>query len=123
MGRGTFEQVLLTGGGAMLPGVTEALSTSLGLPVKLAVLPLEIDHKELGLEKDALDEASYRWLSAVGLALWGTDTYGKPSLLPPEVAAKRQQVKVMQGAAVAVVAIVAALGVTSFSQGRVRAPA
>jgi type IV pilus assembly protein PilM len=115
-GTGHFEQVLLTGGGAMLPGVTEALSTSLGLPVKLAVLPLEIDHKELGLEKDALDEASYRWLSAVGLALWGTDSYGKPSLLPPEVAAKRQQAKVMQAAAAAVVVIAAALGVTSFSK-------
>jgi type IV pilus assembly protein PilM len=115
-GTGHFEQVLLTGGGAMLPGVTEALSTSLGLPVKLAELPLELDRKELGLEKEAFDEASYRWLSAVGLALWGTDTYGKPSLLPPEVAAKRQQIKVMQGAAVAVVVIAAALGVTSFSK-------
>jgi type IV pilus assembly protein PilM len=115
-GTGHFEQVLLTGGGAMLPGVTEALSTSLGLPVKLAELPLEVDHKELGLDKDAFDEASYRWLSAVGLALWGTDTYGKPSLLPPEVAAKRQQARIMQGAAAAVVVIVAALGVTSFSK-------
>jgi len=115
-GTGHFEQVLLTGGGAMLPGVTEALSTSLGLPVKLAELPLELDHKELGLEKDALDEASYRWLSAVGLALWGTDAYGKPSLLPPEVAAKRLQIKIKQGAAAAVVVIVAALGVTSFSK-------
>jgi type IV pilus assembly protein PilM len=115
-GTGHFEQVLLTGGGAMLPGVTEALSTSLGLPVKLAELPLEIDRKELGLEKDALDEASYRWLSAVGLALWGTDAYGKPSLLPPEVAAKRRQTKVMQGAVVGVVVIAAALGVTSFSK-------
>jgi type IV pilus assembly protein PilM len=115
-GTGHFEQVLLTGGGAMLPGVTEALSTSLGLPVKLAELPLEVDHKELGLQKDALDEASYRWLSAVGLALWGTDSYGKPSLLPPEVAAKRQQVKVMQAAAAGVVVIAAALGVTSFNK-------
>jgi len=115
-GTGHFEQVLLTGGGAMLPGVTEALSTSLGLPVKLAELPLEIDHKELGLEKDALDEASYRWLSVVGLALWGTDTYGKPSLLPPEVAAKRQQIKVMQGAAAAVLVVVGALGMTSFTK-------
>jgi type IV pilus assembly protein PilM len=115
-GTGHFEQVLLTGGGAMLPGVTEALSSSLGLPVKLAELPFEVDHKELGLDKDALDEASYRWLSAVGLALWGTDTYGKPSLLPPEVAAKRQQVKVMQAAAVGVVVIAAALGVTSIGK-------
>jgi len=115
-GTGHFEQVLLTGGGAMLPGVTESLSTALGLPVKLAELPLELDRKELGLENDALDEASYRWLSAVGLALWGTDTYGKPSLLPPEVAAKRQQMKVMQGAAAAVVIIAVALGVTSFSK-------
>jgi len=115
-GTGHFEQVLLTGGGAMLPGVTEALSTSLGLPVILAELPLEVDHKELGLDKDALDEASYRWLSAVGLALWGTDSYGKPSLLPPEVAAKRHQIKVMQGAAADVVVIAAALGVTSFSK-------
>jgi type IV pilus assembly protein PilM len=115
-GTGHFEQVLLTGGGAMLPGVTEALTTSLGLPVKLAELPLEVDHKELGLEVDALNEASYRWLSAVGLALWGTDSYGKPSLLPPEVAAKRQQIKVMQGAAAAVVVIVGALGVTSFTK-------
>jgi type IV pilus assembly protein PilM len=115
-GTGHFEQVLLTGGGAMLPGVTEALSTSLGLPVKLAELPLELDRKELGLEKDALDEAEYRWLSAVGLALWGTDTYGKPSLLPPEVAAKRHEIKVMQAAAAGVVVIAAALGVTSFSK-------
>jgi type IV pilus assembly protein PilM len=113
---GSFDQVLLTGGGAMLAGVTGALSTALGLPVSVAELSLQVDHKALGLEGDALKEASNRWLTAVGLALWGTDAYGKPSLLPAEVMVRRQQRRMMAAAATGVVAVVAGLGAVSYSR-------
>ncbi len=105
-----FERVLITGGGAMLAGVGEALSSALGLPVTKAELPFQIDSEELGLDKDALEEASYRWLSAVGLALWGTDAYGAPSLLPAEILAKRKQRRAFSGVAagIGVLAVVLA---------------
>jgi hypothetical protein len=115
-GTGKFEQVLVTGGGAMLAGVTEALSTAVGLPVKLAELPFAVDKKALGLSGDALTESSYRWLTACGLALWGTDVYGSPTLLPPEVVAKRQQRRVVAGAVGGVVLVAACLGGVSFSR-------
>jgi type IV pilus assembly protein PilM len=105
-----FERVLVTGGGAMLPGAMEALSNVAGLPVALAELPIEMDKKSLGLEDEALDEASYRWLIAAGLATWGTDAFGAPSLLPPEVLIRRQQRMVMTGAAGALAAVMLLLG-------------
>jgi len=115
-GTGQFEQVLVTGGGAMLPGVTEALSSAVGLPVRLAESPLELDTKGLALEHEALSEAQNRWLTAVGLALWGTDAYGNPSLMPAEISAKRQQQRAMMSAAATVVVLAAALGVTSYTR-------
>ena len=63
-GSSQLERVLLTGGGALLPGVTDALSTAVGLPVTIADAHLQLDNKSLGLEHGALDEASYRWLTA-----------------------------------------------------------
>ena len=111
-----FEQVLLTGGGALLPGVPAALSKALGLPVGLAEMPLEVDKKALGLDDKALEEASSRWLTAVGLALWGTDAYGKPSLLPPEVSIRRRQRRVLAGGAVAVLVVAVGLGGVSMSR-------
>ncbi len=117
-GTGHFEQVLLTGGGAMLPGVTQALAGALRLPVELAELPMELDQKELALDKDALHESSYRWLTAAGLALWGSDSYGKVSLLPVEVLAKRRQRTVVMSAAAGVVVMAAGLGVVSYGQVR-----
>jgi Tfp pilus assembly protein PilN len=100
----------------MLPGVAEALTSALGLPVRLAEVSFPVDTGELALESDALTEASYRWLTAVGLALWGTDAYGNPSLMPAEAIAKRQQRKVTVAAAAAVVVIAAGLGAVSFGK-------
>jgi len=111
-----FEHVLLTGGGAMAPGLTEALSRALSLPVNFAELGFEIDHKELGLDAQALTDASYRWLTAVGLALWGTDVYGKASLLPAEILAKRQQQRIMVAALAGVAVVAVALGGVSFAR-------
>ena len=115
-GTSGFQRVLITGGGAMLPGVAEMLSTAVGLPISLADPAIELDHDALALEGDVLKEASYRWLTAVGLALWGTDAYGKPSLLPPEVLVKRQQRRVLAGAGVVVLVVGAALGVRSYEE-------
>jgi len=112
----TFEHVLLTGGGAMAPGLTEALSKALNLPVNFAELGFEIDHKELGLDAQALSDASYRWLTAVGLALWGTDVYGKASLLPAEILAKRQQQRIMVGAVASIAVVAVALGGVSYAK-------
>ncbi len=112
----SFEHVLLTGGGAMAPGLTEALSRALSLPVNFAELGFQIDHKELGLDAQALSDASYRWLTAVGLSLWGTDVYGKASLLPAEILAKRQQQRIMVGALAGVALVAVALGGVSYAK-------
>ena len=100
----------------MLAGVTDALSAAVGLPVKLAELSFTVDKKSLGLTGDALTESSYRWLTACGLALWGTDAYGSPTLLPSEVITKRQQRRVVAGAIGGVVVVAACLGGMSFSR-------
>ena len=115
---GSFERVLLTGGGAMLPGVGEALSAAIGLPVGLASLRLELDEKGLGLDSEALQEASYRWLSAVGLALWGVDSQANASLLPAEVSAKRRQRRIVFAAIAGVAAVALVLAGVSVSEVR-----
>lgn len=115
-GTARFERVLLTGGGAMLPGVTEALTSAVGLPVQTAGTPVELDRESLALDDAALEEASYRWMSAVGLALWGTDAYGRPSLLPKEVLVRRQQRAVMLSAVGGIAVVAVALGSVSVSR-------
>ncbi len=111
-----FERVLVTGGGVMLPGVIEALSTVAGLPVALAELPIQVDNRSIGLEDEALHEASYRWLIAAGLATWGTDTFGAPSLLPPEVFIRRRERMLAAGAAALLAAIMLLLGGVSLAK-------
>jgi Tfp pilus assembly protein PilN len=112
----SFEHVLLTGGGAMAPGLTEALSRALSLPVNFAELGFQIDKKELGLDAQALNDASYRWLTAVGLSLWGTDAYGKASLLPAEILAKRQQQRILVGAMAGIAVVAVALAGVSVAK-------
>ena len=102
----------------MLDGVAEALNAAIGMPVRLAEPAVELDRKGLALDDQALTEASYRWLTAVGLALWGTDAYGKPSLLPPEVLVKRQQRRLTVSAAAAVAVVAVGLCGLSFQQIR-----
>lgn len=115
-GTGRFQRVLITGGGAMLAGVTEALSSAVGLPVERATVQVELDRQELALDDSALDEAANRWLTAVGLALWGTDAYGTPSLLPNEVRIRRQQQTTLVAAVAGVAAVVVVLGAVSFGR-------
>ena len=50
--------------------------------------------------------------------MWGTGSYDKCSLLPPEVVAKRRQRKAMVGAAAAIVVVAGSLG--ALSLGRVQ---
>ena len=113
---GRFQRVLITGGGAMLPGVSDALGAALGIPVAVAGTPLTVDAKTLGLDEAALDEASCRWLSAIGLALWGTGVAGGLSLLPPEVAAKRRQRQLTVVGASGMLAIAVGLAAVSVSR-------
>ncbi len=113
---GQFSRLLVTGGGAMLPGLATALGAAVGVPVKLAEVPLELDYKSMGLEPEAVEEASSRWATAVGLALWGTDGEQAPSLVPPEVFARRQARKAMTAAAAVVGVVALALGGAAYAR-------
>jgi len=112
-GSAVIDHVLVTGGGVMMAGLVERLSAAVGLPVVLAQASVQVDEAALGLDKEALTEAAYRWLTAIGLALWGTDAYGKPSLLPAEVMARRARRRLTAGATAAVLMVAAVLGVAS----------
>ncbi|HTV11207.1 MAG TPA: type IV pilus assembly protein PilM [Acidimicrobiales bacterium] len=112
-GSAKFDRVLVTGGGAMTAGVLDELSAAVGLPVHLAEPAVQVEEKALALEPELFKEATYRWLTAVGLALWGTDTYGKPTLLPPEVTAKHDRRRAIVTAAGGMCAVMLALGVVS----------
>jgi type IV pilus assembly protein PilM len=110
-------RVQLTGGAARTAGLAERLSSTLGVPVEPATLDLLYERSALGLEEERLEEASWRWTTAAGLALWGTQAgVRSPSLVPPEVAERAQQRRVMAAAGAGVVLVTAGLGALSHSR-------
>lgn len=110
-------RVQLTGGAARKPGLAERLSSALGVPVVPATLDVAQERAALGLDEVQLEEASWRWATAVGLALWGADSRVRsPSLVPPEVAERTQQRLVAAGATAGVVLVAGVLGVLSHSR-------
>jgi Tfp pilus assembly protein PilN len=110
-------RVQLTGGAARAPGLAERLSSTLGIPVETATLDLSYERSALGLDEDQLEEASWRWTTAAGLALWGTQAGARsPSLVPPEIAEREHQRRVMAAAGAAVVVVAAGLGGLSHSR-------
>jgi len=111
-----LERVLLTGGGSLVPGVGEAVAAAVNVPVERAVLPFEVDAEALGLDATALADASFRWMTAAGLALWGTDELSSISLVPAELVARRRQRRLLQEAAASAALVVVAAAAMSYSQ-------
>jgi Tfp pilus assembly PilM family ATPase len=68
-GRSPMRGIALTGNGARLSGLAEALERALGLPVRLAALPADASD---ALPADVVRAASPDWGLAYGLALWET---------------------------------------------------
>ena len=63
-------------------------------------------------------EASTRWTTAVGLALWRTGPGPAPSLLPDEIRQRRQFQQALVGSAAGVLVVALGLGVVSYSASR-----
>ncbi|HUB68849.1 MAG TPA: type IV pilus assembly protein PilM [Acidimicrobiales bacterium] len=110
-------QIELTGGGALVPGLVDRLSSGLALPVVNATAGVKADGSALGLTEEQLAEASQRWVTAVGLGLWGSNGSYAVSLLPPEIAERARQKRTIALAAAGVVVVAGGLGV--LSHGRV----
>lgn len=109
--------VQLTGGGARRDGLADRMTTVLGIPVVPCTLDLAFEASALGLDDAQLDEASWRWATAAGLALWGTQPgVRSPSLIPAEIAERAQQRRMMAGAAAGVVLVAGGLGVMSHNR-------
>lgn len=68
-GRSPMRVIALTGNGARLSGLAEALERALGLPVRLAALSADASD---ALPADVVRAASPDWGLAFGLALWET---------------------------------------------------
>jgi len=110
-------RVQLTGGAARKAGLAERLSSALGIPVVPAKLDLALDLATLSLDSSQLEEASWRWSTAAGLALWGTAPgVHSPTLVPPEIAERAQQRLVVAGATAGVVLLAGVLGTLSHAR-------
>lgn len=113
----TLARVQLTGGGARMVGLAERLAATLGIPVVAATLAPSYERLALGLDDEQLKEASWRWTTAAGLALWGSGTSAHaPSLVPPEIAERARARRVMAGAGAGVVLAAGGLGMLSHSR-------
>lgn len=113
----TLARVQLTGGGARVVGLAERLAATLGIPVVAATLAPSYERLALGLDDEQLKEASWRWTTAAGLALWGSGTSAHaPSLVPPEIAERARARRVMAGAGAGVVLAAGGLGMLSHSR-------
>jgi type IV pilus assembly protein PilM len=107
-------RVVLTGGGALEQGVVELMSSVLGLPVEMAELAVTYDPKRLGLTERQVANASGRWATAVGLALWGWGQFPAPSLVPEEVRERQQFQRGLVATAAGIFVLAGALGVVSY---------
>lgn len=112
-----LDRVQLTGGGAFADRMGDRLASALGVPVVPAALTPTCERSVLGLSDAQFEEASHRWATAVGLALWGTQPGQIPSLLPPEIAERDKQRRIIAMAGAGVLVVAAGLGL--LSHGRV----
>ena len=105
--------IWLTGGGALIPGVSERIGAAVGASVRTATVGAQHTPEGLDLSEAQERAASARWCTAVGLALWGTGGLPAPSLLPPEIKERARRQQAMAGAGAGVLALCVALGAAS----------
>ncbi|MGC8626851.1 MAG: type IV pilus assembly protein PilM [Acidimicrobiales bacterium] len=110
-----LSEMVLTGGGVLQEGVAGAIASAMGLPVKVATVVPHWDLERLGLSEAQQQEASLRWATAVGLALWETDPHAL-SLVLEEVKQRELLRRAMAASAAAVVVVGAGLGLVSHSR-------
>lgn len=107
-------RVLLTGGGSLVEGLSEALTASLFLPVEQA-RPRDTIDIDIGIAEERLPELDPYLPVAVGLALGGRGAPGAfIDLLPPEARREvkaRQRMRRLVAGAAAVVLVMAGLSV------------
>ena len=110
-----LERVVVTGGAALTSGLVERIRAALHVPVTLATVGPQAVASRLKLSDEQLQEASVRWATAVGLALWKTAPGPAPSLLPAEIKERLQFRQALLGSAAGVTAIALGLGIVSYS--------
>jgi Tfp pilus assembly protein PilN len=71
---------------------------------------VDVDAEQIGLTGEQAEAASYRWSTAVGLALWDTDGGVAPSLLPSEVGRANRQRQMAFASVGALVVVLVGLG-------------
>jgi type IV pilus assembly protein PilM len=113
-----LERVVVTGGAAQTEGLVDRIRAAVNVPVTLASVGPTARAAQLHLSEVQLKEASTRWTTAVGLALWRTGPGPAPSLLPEEIRQRRQFQQALAGSAVGVLVVALGLGVVSYSGAR-----
>lgn len=113
-----LERVIVTGGAAMSEGLVERIRTALNVPVTLAAVGPSYKASQLHLSDVQVKEASARWATAVGLALWKIGPGPAPSLLPSEIRQRQQFHQALVGAGVGVLVVALGLGTMSYSAAR-----
>ena len=92
-GTSPISRVVLTGGGARVPGLLEGLADQMDVPVQMGAPFARIELAKTGLTETQLREAEDLSAVAVGLALAGRPVdrgARRLTLLPPEVDARNQ---------------------------------
>jgi type IV pilus assembly protein PilM len=113
-----LERVVVTGGAAQTSGLVDRIHAAVNVPVTLASVGPTAKAARLHLSEAQLKEASTRWTTAVGLALWRTGPGPAPSLLPEEIRQRRQFQQALAGSAAGVLVVALGLGVVSYSAAR-----
>lgn len=110
-------RVQLTGGGARRAGLADRLANTLAIPVAPATVALSYERSVLDLDDGQVEEASWRWATAAGLALWGSeDDKRSPSLIPAEIAERGRQRRTIALAGTGVVLVAGGLGLVSHNR-------
>lgn len=108
--RAGVDRVLLTGGAVRTPGIVDALASAISGTVDVVDPFAGLATDDAGMSVTELEELSDQALTAIGLALWGSEPPGgRIDLLPPEVRAKRRQKKLAIKAAAGLAGLVVVL--------------
>jgi Tfp pilus assembly protein PilN len=109
-----LQEIVLTGGGALVEGVAEGIGAALNVPVRTAAIVARWSPERLGLSEEQQNQASFRWAIAVGLAQWSADAHAL-SLEPTEVKQRRQYHQAVMASAAGLVVVAAGLSYVSYS--------